>query len=105
MTPVDDNDDDERIRLQFVLRSQFWSVHGMSRIDEDVTVKSELLQLLMAELKAIFRLTKSCSAFVLVMLACRGKVFVGVALKIKIFRRSINFFLFLQNCEVFSFTF
>lgn len=52
------------MKLQLVFKSQFCNVHGMSRIEDEVTVKSELLQLVIAGLNAMAfppRFVKSCS--------------------------------------------
>ena len=88
--PVDESDEDERIKLQLVFKSQFCNVHGMSRIDDDDIVRSELLQFVIAGLNVIAppRLVNSCStilppapATAARLFAWRGRVFVGVALK------------------------
>ena len=54
----------------------------MSRIDDELTVKSELLQLFMAGVNVILpaRFTKSCS--VIALLAFLGSVLLGVALQL-----------------------
>jgi hypothetical protein len=76
---VDDSDEDERMRLQLVFKSQFCSVHGMSRMDDEFTVKSELLQLFIAGVNVMLpRFVISGS--ILPPFVCRGSVFVGVAL-------------------------
>lgn len=48
--PFDESDDEDRIKLQLVFKSQFCSVQGTSRIEVELKASSELLQLLMAAL-------------------------------------------------------